>query len=167
MQFHEVIRKRRSIRGYQSQSVPQEKLDRVWEAVRLAPSACNFQPVRFLLVESAAARATVCECYKAPWLREAPLIVVVLGSRERAWKRVNGTSAHPIDAAIAMEHLVLAAAAEGLGTCWVCAFDQEALHARLKLPPEWEVVALTPLGYPAAEPKPLERKPVSELVQVL
>ena len=82
-----------------------------------------------------------------------------------AWKRFDGTSAHVIDVSIAMEHLVLAAAAEGLGTCWVCAFDQKKLHGKLGLGPEWDVVALTPLGFAAVPPKPLQRKKFEELFE--
>ena len=164
MDFYDVIRRRRSIRGYQSKPLPTDVLDRLFEAIRLAPSACNLQPFRFLFLSAPEPRQAVCECYTQPWLAQAPVIVVALGNVNQAWKRLNGTSAHTLDVAIAMEHLVLAAAAEGLGTCWVCAFDQEKLQRKLGLGPEWEAVALTPLGYPAAEPRPLKRKPLEEIV---
>lgn len=166
MDFYDVIAKRCSVRGYQSTSVPEDVLQRLWEAVRAAPSACNFQPVRFLVLASESGRRIACTCYTQSWLAEAPLVVVALGNRETAWKRFDGTSAHSIDVSIALEHLVLAAAAEGLGTCWVCAFDQARLARGLGLAPEWEAVALTPLGYPAAMPAPKPRKPVDELIEV-
>ena len=150
MEFYEVLRERRSIRGYQSAEIPRPILDRIAEAVNLAPTACNLQPFLFQFLTSPEKKKPACQCYPQPWLAEAPVVVLALGNRETAWKRLNGTSAHTIDVAIAMEHLVLAAAAEGLGTCWVCAFDQEKLHRRLGLGHEWEVVALTPLGFPAA-----------------
>ena len=165
MEFYNTLGQRRSIRGYRSDPVPPEKLERIREAVRLAPSACNRQPYRFLLAESDEARGAVCSCYRADWLAEAPLIVVALGNREEAWKRLDGTSAHPIDVAIAMEHLVLAAASEGLGTCWVCAFDQQAMHRALGLEARWDVVALTPLGVPGANPRVIQRKSVDELFE--
>ena len=167
MEFYDVLRQRRSIRGYESTPIPQEKLDRLAEAVNLAPTACNLQPFLFQFLSAPDARQPVCECYRQTWLAEAPVIVLALGNRESAWKRVNGVSAHTIDVSIAMEHLVLAAAAEGLGTCWICAFDQEKLHRKLGLGSEWEAVALTPLGYPAVEPGSFTRKPVSEIVQFL
>jgi len=165
MEFYEVIRRRRSIRGYKSTSIPGESLSRIFEAVRLAPTACNLQPFRFLVLESVEARKQACECYTQTWLTEAPVVVVALGSRQQAWKRFDGTSAHTIDVSIALEHFVLAAAAEGLGTCWVCAFDQEHLARKLELGEEWEVVALTPLGFPAATAGEQTRKPVEEIFE--
>ena len=168
MDFHDTLRLRRSVRGYQPTPIPPTALERIYDAVRLAPSACNLQPFKFLLVQSPEKKAAVCACYKrGTWLAAAPLIVVALGNREAAWKRLDGTSAHVIDTAIACEHLVLAAAAEGLATCWICAFDQEAMHRTLGLEPEWEVVAMTPVGYPNDEPRPFTRKPVSELFQTV
>jgi len=164
MEFYEVLRQRRSIRGYQSTPVPQDKLDRVLEAVRIAPTACNLQPFRFLLIESPERKKLIADSYRQPWFAEAPVIVAALGSADKAWKRFNGVSAHTIDVAIAMEHLILAAAAEGLGTCWICAFDQEKAHRDLGLDPEWEVVALTPLGFPSVQPGPLTRKSIDEIV---
>ena len=84
-----------------------------------------------------------------------------------SFKRFNGQSAHSIDVAIALEHLVLAAAAEGLGTCWICAFDQDAARLTLRLPDCWEVVAMTPLGRPVGEPSPQTRKPLDEIIERL
>lgn len=167
MGFHDVVLARRSIRGYRKTAVAAEKLEQVMEAVRLAPSACNRQPVKFLLAKSPEMRARICEAYDQPWMADAPIIVVCLGNREQGWRRLDGTSAHVIDASIAMQQLVLAATAEGLGTCWVCAFDPKALADKLGLADEWEVIALTPLGYRAADPKPVGRKPLAELFEVI
>jgi nitroreductase len=167
MEFYEVLRRRRSIRAYAQEAVPEATLKLLFEAVSLAPSACNNQPVRFLFVTDLAVRRRLCECYPRDWLAGAPVLVVALGNRETAWRRFNGQSAHVIDAAIAMEHLVLAAAAEGLGTCWICAFDQDQARQALRLPDCWEVVALTPLGRPAAEPAPQTRKPLAEIIERL
>jgi nitroreductase len=165
MEFYEVLRRRRSIRGYVSEPITEAVLGRLVEAIGLAPSACNNQPVRFLFVSDPETRRRICECYPRAWLGQAPLIVVALGHREAAWRRFDGTSAHTIDATIAMEHLVLAAAAEGLGTCWICAFDQEVMRQSLRLPECWEVVAITPVGRPAVEPGPQTRKPAAEIVE--
>ncbi len=167
MDFYETLRARRSIRGYADRPVPPEKLQRILEAARMAPTACNLQPFKLLVAESAAARQRICEVYPQPWMRQAPLIIIALGNRESAWKRFDGTSAHVIDVSIVMEHVVLAAAAEGLGTCWICAFDQDALHESLHLAPEWEPVAITPLGFAAAEAGPFKRKPVYELTEII
>jgi len=167
MQFREVLRKRRSIRAYKVNPIPEASLSRIWEAVQLAPTACNLQPFQFLLLLSDAKKETVYRWYQSTWLRQAPAIIVALGNRELAWKRLNGTSIHSVDTAIAMEHLMLAAAAEGLGTCWICAFDQDLLHAELELAPEWEILAITPIGFPAESPPERNSKPVKDLVRIL
>lgn len=167
MEFYEVLRRRRSIRAYAPDAVPEAVLGRLFEAVSLAPSACNNQPVRFLFVTDPTTRRRLCECYPRDWLAGAPVLVVALGNRETAWRRFNGQSAHVIDAAIALEHLVLAAAAEGLGTCWICAFDQEMARQALRLPDCWEVVAMTPLGWPAGTPASQTRKPLDEIIERL
>jgi nitroreductase len=168
MDFYETLHTRRSVRAYTDDRVPEDVLHRVLDAARIAPSACNLQPWRFLVLTSPEKRALACSCYpRAPWLAQAPVIVVALGSREKAWKRLNGQSAHTIDVSIALEHLVLAAAAEGLGTCWICAFDQDRLAQAFALEPEWEAVAMTPLGYPAAGPNPFARKELGEIVRFL
>jgi nitroreductase len=167
MEFYEVLRRRRSVRAYAPDAVPEATLGRLFDAVSLAPTACNNQPLRFVFVTNPEVRRRLCECYPRPWLAAAPVLVAALGNRETAWRRFNGQSAHVIDVSIALEHLVLAAAAEGLGTCWICAFDQEAARLSLRLPDCWEVVALTPLGRPAGEPGPQTRKPLDEIIERL
>lgn len=168
MEFYDAIYARRSVRAYHADLIPEDALTRILEATRRAPSACNLQPWRFLVLKSPASRATACECYPGgAWLKNAPVIVVALGSPAQAWKRLSGASAHTIDVSIAMEHLVLAATAEGLGTCWICAFDQGLLHRKFRLAPEWEVIAMTPLGYPNDEPRPCQRKNLDEIVSFL
>jgi len=177
MDFYDVIESRVSIRKFKDVPVEQVKLDRIFQAVRHAPSACNFQPWRFLIVKSEEMRTRVRDAVqlgrdgtvnnKKTWVMQAPLIIIGLGNRKTAWKRYNGTSSHVIDVTIAMEHLVLAATNEGLGTCWVCAFDQEAMHTALELDDDWEVVVLSPLGYPDESPEIRERKAVSEIVEVV
>ncbi len=165
MNLYEAIRIRCSVRKYKPGDIPQEKLDRIWEAVRWAPSACNIQPWRFLVVRSPAVREKIRPLLQ-DWALTAPMIVVALGNQEAAWQR-DGKSVHAIDVAIAMEHLILAATAEGLGSCWICAFNRARLHQVLGLEPQWETVAVTPLGYPDDTSPRTERKPVSEFVQEL
>lgn len=165
MTLYEAINARRSVRKYQSVPVEQEKLDRILEAVRLAPSACNLQPWRFVILKSREKRVRM-KGILQDWALEAPLIIVALGNRRTAWQR-DGESIHQVDVAIAFEHLTLAAAAEGLGTCWICAFDRQAVVQTFGLGPEWEPVAVTPLGY-ADESRPrTPRKHIGEIVQVV
>ena len=112
-------------------------------------------------------RESICRHYKADWLKEAPAIVVVLGNRESCWKRPEGTPIVDIDIGIAMEHFVLAATAEGLSTCWICAYDMEQMNRALGIMAPWSVYAISPLGYAAGEPRPLERKPIADIFKVL
>jgi nitroreductase len=162
MDLYQVIRERRSVRNYLATPIAKEILDRLWEAVRLAPSACNIQPWRFLVLNSAEATEPLRRLL-GEWVFTAPLVVVGLGNSKLAWSR-DGQSIHPIDVAIAMEHLVLAAAAEKLGTCWICAFDRRAVSRVLDLSPEWDPVVITPLGYPRDDSPRTPRKPVSEII---
>lgn len=163
MNFYETISQRRSVRQYKSTPVEPEKLDRIWAAVRLAPSACNLQPWRFLVLRSPEVRARVKPILQE-WTAPAPLLVVAMGNRNLAWRR-DGQSIHELDVAIAFEHLVLAATAEGLGTCWICAFNRPAMTQALRLEPEWDPVAVTPLGYPDDPSPRTARKSVSEMVR--
>ena len=167
MEFYDVIRLRRSIRSYHPTPVPQEIVERIAEAVNLAPTACNRQPFRVLFVTDPAKRAALCKAYKASWLAEAPAIAVVVGNAPAAWKRLEGDSIIDVDCAIAMEHLVLAATEEGLGTCWVCAFDRAAVDAALGLSGGEHSVALTPVGYAKESAQPQVRKAVAQTFEVI
>jgi nitroreductase len=168
MDFYDVVRSRRSIRGYKDASIPDEVIERISEAVNLAPSACNMQPWQFRIIFNEELRTKICANYSQPWLKEAPAIVVALGDSENCWKRPQeGTPIVDIDLAIAMEHLVLAAASEGLGTCWICAYDRAKMDKTLDIKPPWSVLAISPLGYPAVPARDIERKDVSETVVVV
>ncbi|WP_176012531.1 nitroreductase family protein [Victivallis sp. Marseille-Q1083] len=167
MDFYKVIEQRRSIRQYSDRPVDDAVLERLAHAVQLAPSACNRQPWRFEIVFNPQLRQKIGTVYTAPWLQEAPAVVVAIGNRENCWKRLEGTPIIEVDIGIAMEHLVLAAAAEGLGTCWICAFDIARMNAALEIQPPWSVEAISPLGYPAQPPAPLSRRPLPEIFQVV
>ena len=120
MDFQEVIKKRRSIRGYKPDPIPKEIVGKLAEAVSLAPSACNLQPVKILFVTNPELKAKICDIYTRDWLKQAPAIEVVLVDDKSAWRRIEGDTIADVDGAILMENFVLAAAAEGLGTCWIC-----------------------------------------------
>ena len=104
MEFYDVVKARRSIRGYKSDPVPEDALKRIAEAVSLAPSACNIQPWSFRIVLNPELRRKMCEVYTAPWLAEAPAIAVVLGNADVCWKRLEGEPIIPVDIGIVMEH---------------------------------------------------------------
>ncbi len=165
MDFLELARQRRSVRAYRPEPVPPALLERLLEAARLAPTACNRQPFRLLVLETAGHQAELSRIYHRPWFVHAPLVIGIVAVLGEAWVRRDGASYHQVDAAIAMDHLILAAASVGLGTCWVAAFDRAAAVEVLGLPPDVEPVAFTPLGYPADAPGPKERRPLEDLVR--
>lgn len=109
MNLLELISKRRSIRQFTSENVEQEKLDYVMECVRLAPSAANFQPWKFLIVKTKEKRTLLQKCYAAKWFTAAPVYIVAMGDSKQSWKRNYDSIDHyDVDVAIALEHLVLA-----------------------------------------------------------
>ena len=165
MDFLELVRSRYSCRSYQPQSVEQEKLEYVMECVRLAPSACNKQPWRFRIVSSEDGRKGLCECYEREWFRSAPLYIVASVLHDEEWVRGDGKQHGDIDVAIAVEHLCLAAAEQGLGTCWVCNFDVERCKRVLSLAANEEPTVLIPIGYPADKPKEKQRKDIKLVVE--
>lgn len=170
MNLLEIIRKRCSIRQYASTPVEPEKLDYLLEAMRLAPSAVNFQPWRFLVVREPEGCARIRECYPRDWFTTAPLYIVVCADHSQSWKRAaDGKDHADIDASIAVEHLCLAAAEQGLGTCWVCNFDVPKCKTHFHIPDTIEPVALVPVGYPASDTlfdeAVKKRKPLHETVQ--
>jgi len=171
MNLHELVESRKSVRGYTpDQPVSREILERVLDAGRLAPSAKNLQPWKFLLVSSPEMLARVRLCYERDWFRQAPHILVITGDREAAWVRPSdGWNSLETDLAISMDHLVLAAHAEGVATCWISAFDPAILRETLGLGPTEEVFAITPLGYasPDAQTRPKNRKTLEEVVRYL
>jgi nitroreductase len=150
MNVHEAIRTRRSVRRYSPRPIPESTLPRLRDALRLAPSACNLQPWRFIFVTDGKLRAELGQAaHGQTFIAQAPLIVVACGFPGRAYKGMGGHgNSVDIDVAIALDHLTLAAAAEGLGTCWIGAFDERAVKRLLAIPEETKVVALTPLGFP-------------------
>jgi len=167
MGFYEILRKRRSIRAYRPDPVEEDKLDRVLEAARLAPSAANRQPVFFYVIRDKGTRERLFEAYPQKWFVEAPLIICGCSRPSEAWERRDEKNYADIDLTIAMDHLILAAAAEGLGTCWIGAFDPDQLRRILSIPVDLEPVAMTPLGYPVAQPEPTSRKETGDLVEFL
>jgi nitroreductase len=165
MDFQELIRVRRSVRGYKSDPVSEDMLHRVLGAGRLAPTAANLQPIQMIVVTDPVTRERMKEVYNREWFYTAPVILVGCTEPERAWKRVDGWNAAEVDLAIVMDHIILAAVEEGLGTCWVCNFDEAKAKAILGVPADVRIVAMTPLGHPNAPPRPFTRKRIEDLVR--
>ena len=164
MEFYAVLKQRRSVRAYRPDPVAEEKLQRILEAARLAPTACNLQPFVIHVIRDPELRASLFKAYAQKWLTQAPVVICICADAHKAWRRGDGKSYADVDAAIVMEHVVLAATAEGLGTCWIGAFKPEPLRALLDLPPDMQPVAMTPVGVPAENPSPRPRKALAELV---
>jgi len=163
MDFYEAIRKRYSVRAYQDKPVEEQKLQRVLEAGRLAPSSNNRQPWKFIVVRDTELRKGLGKVAEQPFVGQAPVVIVVVGL-EPDRKMLCDVTADPVDCAIAIEHMALAAAAEGLGTCWIGHFRQDPCRELLGVPPAAKVIELLPLGYPAVEPGAKSRKPIEEIV---
>ena len=165
--FLDLAEKRRSVRAYKPDDVPEELLQTVLEAGRLAPSACNKQPWRFIVVRSETGRRALGAAYAREWFWKAPLVIAVCILPKEAWTRAHdGKNYAMVDGALAMDHLQLAAAELGLGTCWICAFDPAAARETLGLPDDAEIVGMTPLGFPDVEanPRVRSRRPLGETV---
>lgn len=165
MEFYEVLKKRRSIRKYKKLPIEQDKIDRILEAARIAPSAANFQPWHFIVIKDENIKHALKEAYGREWFYTAPGIVCVCGEPGKAWVRRDGKNYLDVDVSIAFEHLVLAAAAEGLGTCWIGAFDPAVVRRVLGLPDNIEPIAMTPIGFPDETPRPFSRKSTAEIVR--
>jgi nitroreductase len=166
MDFLELVRERYSVRAYKTEPVDEEKLDQILEAGRLAPTAANRQPIRILVVETEGREAELRRIYGREWFVDAPLVLCICGIDAEAWvRRHDGKSYLDVDAAIVMDHIVLAATALGLGTCWIAAFDPDAAREVLALPEGVEPIIFTPLGYPDTQPGTKKRKPLDDIVK--
>ena len=141
MDFYDTLKARKSVRAYDSKPVPDEVLARILEAARGSPSAKNLQPWHFIVVRDPAKRAVLAEGMWAKFLKESPAVIVGCGNKKESpnWSTVDTT--------IALQTLVLAATAEGLGTCWVGSFKEETVKDLLKIPEEWDAVCLITVGY--------------------
>ena len=165
--FHELAETRRSVRAYKPDAVPEELVQQVLETGRLAPSACNKQPWRFIVVRSETTRRALGAAYAREWFWKAPVVIAVCILPKEAWVRsFDGKNYAMVDGALAMDHMQLAAAELGLGTCWIGAFDPAAAREILNLPDGVELVGMTPLGFPDVEPNPRlrSRRPLGETV---
>jgi len=190
----DAIRKRRSIRNYKPDQIPREVMDKLLEALRLAPSGGNRQPYKFIIVQDGETRrklATACRWNPGrpnghDFIAEAPLVIVACGSATRAITRyykdgkvfltfgtkpeeidkdpIEYDNTMPIDLAIALDHLTLVAAAEGLGTCWVAGLDELEVKKLLSIPDDMRVPIVMPVGYPVSWPEPRPRKPLERIV---
>jgi nitroreductase len=172
MEFTELIHSRESIRNYDpDRPLPKYVLERILDAGRLAPSACNYQPWKFLVISSPEMLEKVRGCYHRGWFSDAPYIIVILGLRSFSWNRsYDRYNSVETDVAIAMTHIILAAENEGVGTCWIAAYDPELLKKAINPGQNELIFGITPLGYPKPGFKKTGkkvRKPLEEIVEFL
>ena len=166
MNFNELIKARYSVRAYKNDPVPEEVLQQVLNAAWLAPTAGNRQPFQIIVIRTAGRQEELGRIYEREWFTQAPLVIGICAVTEEAWVRKFDDKCYSyVDAAIVFDHLILAAADLGLGTCWVGAFDPEAACEVLGLPDGVEPIAFTPLGYAADMPKPKKRKDAENLIR--
>lgn len=162
----EAIEKRHSVRSYQDKEIPEKILQQILEAGRLAPSAKNVQPWKFIVVKDKDLKKhLVPACVNQKFVGEASVVVVGCATTLN-YKMGNGEYSYTADLAIALDHMSLESASLGLGTCWIGKFYQDQVKKILDIPEEVQVVALMPIGYPKELELGLkrERKPLSEIV---
>ena len=163
MDIYEAIEKRYSVRKYQDKPVPDAELNRVLDAGRLAPSGSNRQEWRFVVVRDAEMRRSIAEAADQAFLAAAPVIIAVVGLTPDKVMHCT-VPADPVDCAIAIGHMTLAAVAEGLGTCWIGHFDQDSCCALLDVPSSAKIIEMLALGYPAGQGGTKKRKPAEEVI---
>jgi nitroreductase len=161
----EAIKRRESVRAYKDEPVEEEKLNLILEAGRLAPSASNRQEWRFVVVKSKLTKKKLMEAAShQPFVSEAPVVIAACAETDNHVMRC-GQLCYPIDVAIAVDHMTLKAVEEGLGTCWIGAFDEEEVKRMLGVPEKVRVVALLTVGYAAAISDTKSRKALKDIVR--
>ena len=164
MDVSEAIRKRQSIRAYKDEPVPEEKLERILEAARLAPSASNRQSWKFIVVKDVQRRRELgIAASGQSFVGEAPVIIAAIATEPKGMMTCE-VPRYAVDLAIAVEHIALTAVEEGLGTCWIGAFSQKKVKEILEVPEQYQVVTILPLGFPRQEERIKVRKSTKEIV---
>ena len=157
------------MRSYSAEPVSERQLEYILECARLAPSAVNLQPWRFIVVKSETVRQQVQSCYKREWIAQAPLYIICVVRHQEEWVRRDGKRHGDIDIAIAAEHICMAATEQGLGSCWVCNFDVALCKQLLNLPDNQEPSVIVPIGHasPQGATRPKQRKNAQDIISKL
>ena len=159
MSLLDLILSRRSIRRYENKEIPEELLERILEAGRQAPSAANRQPIRFVVVKDYDILKKLCDKLITRFVKSAPVAIAGCADVESL---LTGKWAI-VDATIALQNMVIAAWALGIGSCWIGACNEKKVKELLKIPDKWKFVALLTLGYPAEQPNPRKKKQFEDL----
>ncbi len=163
MDVYEAIEKRYSVRAYKDAPVEDDKLGRILAVARAAPSSRNTQAWKLVVVRDAEKRQRLADAASMGWLAEAPVILAIVNTAGDH-RMYCGVPSGPVDCAIVIDHITLAAVAEGLGTCWVGHFEQETCCEVLGVDDDGEIIELLAMGYPRAARAHATRKELDELV---
>jgi nitroreductase len=172
MDWVDLVLSRRSIRRYETRKIPQEVLDKILEAGRKAPTADNRQPWHFIVITDPEIKEKLLQdeynVQAASFIKEAPVTIVGCGLvREDEYTQKWGTIYSILDTTIALQNMVIAAWAMGIGSCWIgvqaTPFD-DIVRRLLKIPKDWKIIALISFGYPAKQPGPIKKKSIEEIV---
>lgn len=167
MEFKQLISERYSVRNFKTEHLEQEVIDKILDAGHIAPTGCNYQPQRVLVLNTDEAMSKLHKCTKCHF--NAPTAMIVCYNQDESWKRpYDGAMSAPIDAAIVATHMMLAAHEAGVGCCWVMHFDPLAVKEAFNIPENIKPVAILVMGYPSPDAKPLDMhskvRPIDEVV---
>ena len=154
MDFNTLIESRYSIRGYEKRPVEDDKLQQVLNAARMAPTGSNRQAFQLIVIHTAGKEEEMRRLYGADWFADVPIVIVACAASD-----------YKLNIGIVMDHLILAATEQGLGTCWIGAFNRDVAREILELPDGVEPIIAATLGYAADPGRPKKRKPLDELVR--
>jgi nitroreductase len=162
--FQNLLLQRYSVREYEPRPVDQNLLNQVLTAAQFAPTAANRQPFKLIVIHTQGKKEQIQKIYDREWFSDAPILICACGIPGQGWVRADGKSYLDVDIAIVMDHVSLAAADLGLGTCWVASFDVESAREFLQIPADAEPIVIMSLGYPVGSPREKERKSLDEIV---
>ena len=167
MEFERLITERYSVRRFKSEHLPQEVIDKIIEAGHKAPTGCNYQPQRILVLNTDDSIAKLKKCTKCHF--DAPTAMLVCHNKEESWvRKYDGALSSSVDAVIVTTYMMLACQNEGVGTCWVMHFDPVAMREAFCIPDNVEPTALLVMGYPSDDAKPHELhgqfRPINDIV---
>ena len=167
MDFEKIISERFSVRSFKPEHLPQSVVDKILQAGHKAPTGCNFQPQRILVLNNDKSIEKLRECTKCHF--NAPCAMLVCHNTDESWKRVyDGALSSPVDAAIVATHMMLSAHNEGVGVCWVMHFNPQKMRENFNIPANTEPLALLVMGYPSEDASPIEMhykfRPMEETV---
>lgn len=167
MEFEKLIAERYSVRSFKAEHLEQSVIDKIIEAGHKAPTGCNYQPQRILILNTDESIEKLKGCTKCHF--NAPTAMLVCHNKDESWvRRYDGALSSPVDAVIVTTHMMLAAQNQGVGSCWVMHFNPAAMRESFNIPDNIEPVALLVMGYPSDDAKPLDMhfqyRPVDEVV---